>query len=164
MKLEEIAAGKLEKNSFIAEMKKYARSVVNEIKNSEKTFKHDNLTGNKCPQCGQYLLEVNARKGKMLVCPDRECGHRDLISQTTNARCPRCRKKLELRGTGDGRIFICRCGFREKLTAFEARKNKEGRGVSKKEVSKYLKEQKKEKDGPLNTALADALGELKKEK
>jgi len=40
----------------------------------------------------------------------------------------------------------------------------QGRKVSKKEVSKYLQEQKKEKERPLNTALADALKGLKDEK
>lgn len=53
----------------------------------------------------------------MLVCPDRECGHRDLVAKTTNARCPQCRKKLELRGSGEGQIFVCQCGFRKKLAA-----------------------------------------------
>jgi len=161
LKLEAISRGELSKESYVAEMKDYARTVVNEIKGSDKTFKHDNLTGNRCPQCGQYLLEVKGKKGKMLVCQDRECGHRDMVARTTNARCPQCRKKLELRGSGDGQLFTCRCGYREKLSAFEARKKKEGQKVSKKEVSKYIKEQNKEDDRPINTALADALKGLK---
>ena len=161
LKLEAIAQGRQSKEAFVKEMKDYARTVVHEIKSSEKTFKHDNLTGNKCPQCGQYLLEVKGKRGKMLVCPDRECGHRDLVARTTNARCPQCRKQLELRGSGQGQIFVCKCGYREKLSAFEARKKKEGQKVSKKEVSKYIKEQNKEDDRPINTALADALKGLK---
>ena len=163
LKLEAIARGRLQKNSFISEMRDYARSVVGEIKASEKAFKHDNLSGTKCPQCGQYLLEVKGKRGKMLVCPDRECGHRDMISRATNARCPQCRKKLELRGSGDGQLFACPCGYREKLSAFEARKSKAGQKVSKKEVSKYLKEQKKDDGKAINTALADALAGLKPE-
>jgi len=164
LKLEAIAKGELSKNSYVEEMKAYARIVVNEIKNSNKTFKHDNLTGNRCPQCNQYLLEVKGKKGKMLVCPDRECGHRDMVTRSTNARCPQCRKKLELRGSGDGQIFACQCGYREKLSTFEARKKKEGQKISKKEVSKYIKEQKKDVNQPINTALADALKGLKPEK
>ena len=70
-------------------------------------------------------------------------------------------QKLELRGTGDGQLFACQCGHREKLSAFEARKKKEGQKVSKKEVSKFMKEQTKGDDPPLNTALADALKKLK---
>ena len=159
-KLDSIAKGSLKKDTFINEMKNYARIVVNEIKSSGQTFKHDNLTRTKCPECGKYLLEVNGKKGKMLVCPDRECGHRNLISQITNARCPQCRKKLELRGAGDGQIFTCKCGYREKLSAFEKRR-KETSGVSKKDVSNYLQGQKKVEDQPLNTALADALAKLK---
>ena len=77
------------------------------------------------------------------------------------ARCPQCRKKLELRGSGESQLFICNCGYREKLPSFEARKKKEGKNVSKKDVSKFLQEQKKESAGPINTALADALTKLK---
>ena len=64
-------------------------------KNSENKFKHDNLTRNKCPNCGKFMLEVNGKRGKMLVCEDRECNTRKLISQTTNARCPNCHKVKE---------------------------------------------------------------------
>ncbi len=163
LKLEAITRGQLSKDSYVAEMKNYARAVVNQIKGSDETFKHDNLTGNRCPQCEKYLLEVKGKKGKMLVCQDRECGHRDMVARTTNARCPQCRKKLELRGSGEGQIFTCRCGYREKMSAFEARKKKEGQKISKKEVSKYIKEQKKGDDRPINTALADALKGLKPE-
>ena len=96
------------------------------------------------------------------MCQDRECGHRKSVAIVTNARCPECKKKLELRGEGDGRIFVCRCGYREKLSVFEERKKKEGgQKVSKKEVAQYLKKQEKAKDEPINTALADALAKLK---
>lgn len=161
LKLEAIASGALPKETFVQEMKDYAKVVVGEIKASEKSYKHNNLTGNRCPQCNQYLLEVQGKKGKMLVCPDRECGHREMVARTTNARCPQCRKKLELRGSGEGQLFVCKCGYREKLSSFEARKKKEGRNVSKKDVSKFLQEQKKESKDPINTALADALAKLK---
>jgi DNA topoisomerase III len=164
LKLEAIAKGALSKESFVKEMKDYAKVVVGEIKASEKSFKHDNLTGNRCPLCNQYLLEVQGKKGKMLVCPDRECGHRDMVARTTNARCPQCRKKLELRGSGEGQLFVCKCGYREKLSSFEARKKKEGRNVSKKDVSKFLQEQKKDSGKPINTALADALSGLNTDK
>ena len=161
-RLSAIAGGKLKKEAFVSEMRTYAREIVKEIKQSEATFKHDNVTREKCPDCGKYLLEVTGKKGKMLVCQDRECGHRKSVALVTNARCPECRKKLELRGEGEGRIFVCRCGYREKLSVFEARKKKEGGSrVSKKEVAQYLKNQEKAKDEPINTALADALAKLK---
>ncbi|UOK60024.1 DNA topoisomerase [Bacillus sp. OVS6] len=123
-KLTQIAKGKLSKQAFIQEMKGYAKTVVQEVKNSDKKFKHDNITGRKCPECGKLLLEVNGKKGKMFVCQDRECGYRKGVSRTTNARCPVCHKKLELRGEGEGQIFVCGCGHREKLSAFTERKKK----------------------------------------
>lgn len=162
-KLEQISKGKLNKNDFISDIKKYTKAVVSEIKYSDSKFKHDNITGTKCPDCGKLMLEVNGKKGKMLVCQDRDCGHRKNISKVTNARCPNCHKKLELRGEGEGQLFVCKCGHREKMSAFNERrqKNKAGK-VSKKDVSKYLKSQDKEE--PINTALADALAKLKLDK
>lgn len=161
-KLEAIAKGNLNKNTFINDMKGYAKTVVHEIKNSTKKYKHDNLTGTSCPECGKPMLEVNGKKGKMHVCQDRECGHRKNISKVTNARCPQCKKKLELRGQGEGQVFACKCGYREKLSTFNDRKKKEANTkVSKRDVSKYMKQQNKQDDEPLNTALADALAKLK---
>lgn len=159
-KLDQIAHGKLKKDVFISEMKKYTKEIVSEIKNSNKKYKHDNISTKSCPDCGKPMLEVNGKKGKMLVCQDRECGHRKNVSRVTNARCPQCKKKLELRGEGEGQIFACKCGYREKLSAFEARRKKESSGkVDKRTVQKYLKNQNKEEE-PINTALADALKKL----
>ena len=159
-KLVMIAQGKLKKEVFINEMKNYTKEIVAEIKASDKKFKHDNISTKSCPDCGKPMLEVNGKKGKMLVCQDRECGHRKTVSRITNARCPQCHKKLELRGEGEGQIFACQCGYREKLSAFEARRKKESRGkVSKHEVQKYMKQLQKQEE-PLNTALADALKKL----
>lgn len=159
-KLGLIQEGKLKRDTFVNEMKEYSKSIIKEIKNSNTTFKHDNLTRTKCPNCGKYMLEVNGKRGKMYVCQDRECGERISISKTTNARCPNCKKKLELRGQGEGQIFTCACGYREKLSSFNERKKKEKNKVNKKDVSKYLKQQNKESE-PLNTELADALSKLK---
>ncbi|WP_456275084.1 DNA topoisomerase III [Bacillus sp. AK128] len=162
LKLELIAKGNLKKEAFIREIKDYAKTAVYEIKNSEARFKHDNMTGTKCPDCGKLMLEVNGKKGKMLVCQDRECGHRKNISKVTNARCPNCHKKLELRGQGEGQIFFCKCGHREKLSTFqERRKQNQHSKASKHEVNKYLK---KQDDAPVNTAMADALAKLKLKK
>lgn len=160
-KLGAISKGKLNKNAFINEMKSYAKVVVEEIKISEDTFRHDNLTRTKCPECGKYMLEVNGKKGKMLICQDRECGHRKSISKETNARCPNCRKKLQLHGEGEGQIFVCSCGYREKLSAFNERRKESKNTVSKRDVSRYLREQGKSNDEPINSALADALSKLK---
>ncbi|WP_312473590.1 DNA topoisomerase III [Neobacillus sp.] len=160
-KLDQIAHGKLKKEVFISEMKKYTKEIVAEIKASGKKYKHDNISTKTCPDCGKPMLEVNGKKGKMLVCQDRECGHRKNVARVTNARCPQCHKKLELRGEGDGQIFTCKCGYREKLSAFQARRNKESGGkVDKRTVQKYLKNQNKDEE-PVNNAFADALKGLK---
>jgi len=160
-KLELISKGKLKKDVFINEMKKHTQEIVAEIKASDKKYKHDNISTKSCPDCGKPMLEVNGKKGKMLVCQDRECGHRKNVSRVTNARCPQCKKKLELRGEGDGQIFVCKCGYREKLSAFEARRKKEGGGkVDKRSVQKYMKQQEKETE-PINNAFADLLKGMK---
>ncbi|MCM3388910.1 DNA topoisomerase III [Ureibacillus chungkukjangi] len=160
-KLELIANGKLKKEVFINEMKEHTKEIVSEIKGSDKKYKHDNISTKTCPDCGKPMLEVNGKKGKMLVCQDRDCGHRKNVSRVTNARCPQCKKKLELRGEGEGQIFVCKCGYREKLSAFEARRKKEGGGkVDKRSVQKYMKQQDKEAE-PINNAFADLLKGMK---
>ena len=144
--LTDISKGKSKKNDFINQMKNYSKTIVKEIKNSENKFKHDNLTRNKCPNCGKFMLEVNGKRGKMLICEDRECNTRKLISQTTNARCPNCHKRLELKGEGEGKIFTCSCGYREKLSSFNKRKSEEKGKASKKDINKYLKNQNKDQE------------------
>ncbi|WP_342389314.1 DNA topoisomerase III [Salinicoccus bachuensis] len=162
-KLEGIAKGQLKKEDFIKEMKFHTQAITQEIKESDKKFKHDNISGKSCPDCGKPLLEVNGKKGKMLVCQDRECGHRKNVARITNARCPKCKKKMTLSGEGEGQIFTCKCGHREKLSAFEARRKKEGRGkVDKRTVRKYMKEQ--EDEAPINNALAEQLKALNLDK
>ncbi|WP_284139198.1 DNA topoisomerase III [Virgibacillus sp. LDC-1] len=159
-KLSKIAEGKLDKKRFIAEIQAYTKEVVTEIQSSGETFKHDNITGTKCPDCGKLMLEVKNRNGRMLVCQDRSCGNKKNIAKVTNARCPNCHKRMELRGEGEGKMFLCKCGHREKLSTFNKRKEQEKKGkVSKKDVNKYLK---KQDDGFKNNALAEQLAKLKK--
>ncbi|AUJ23361.1 MULTISPECIES: DNA topoisomerase III [Virgibacillus] len=162
-KLSQIAEGKAKKEQFISEIKGYTKQVVRQIKSSQEKFKHDNMTGTKCPDCGKLMLEISNKKGRMLVCQDRSCGHRKNIAKQTNARCPNCHKRLELRGEGEGQIFTCKCGHREKLSTFQTRKEREKKhNVSRKEVNKYLKKQ--DDDGFANNALAEQLAKLKLKK
>ncbi len=154
-----IAEGKANDRKFIEEMRGYASSLVQAIKSSTAEYKHDNMTREPCPQCGKYLLEVNGKKGKMLVCQDRDCGYRKSISVITNARCPECHKKLEMRGEGDKKAFFCVCGYREKLSDFE--KRKESSGAGKRDVAKYMQQQAKQK--PAGNALADQLAKWMEE-
>ncbi|MFZ4453308.1 DNA topoisomerase III [Salibacterium aidingense] len=160
--LDEIEKGNRNKEEFIQQMKNYAAEVVEGVKQSKKAFKHDNITGTPCPECGRLLLEVKGKHGKMKVCQDRSCGYKKNIAKWTNARCPNCKKKMELRGEGDGKIFVCRCGYKEKETAFIERRNKEKQDkASKQDVKKYLNDQD---EGLANPALAEALQNWKGKK
>lgn len=161
MKLSKIADGRLKKEAFLSDIKDYTQDIIQEIKTGDGTFRHDNLTNTKCPVCGKRMLSVNGKNSKLLVCQDRECGHRETISRTSNARCPKCHKRMELYVKGKEETFICPCGYKEKLSSFQSRREKEGAGVSKKDVKKYLSKQKKEAAEPLNNAFADAFAKLK---
>lgn len=160
-KLSKIAKGSLKRGVFMKDIRTYSQELIGQIKAGQGNFRHDNLTNTKCPVCGKRMLAVKGKNSEMLVCQDREGGHRETISRTSNARCPVCHKKLELRGKGDAQIFVCKCGYKEKLTAFQARRKKEGAGVSKKDVAKYLNQQKKEAEEPVNNAFAQALAGLR---
>ncbi|MGN0485522.1 MAG: DNA topoisomerase III [Lachnospiraceae bacterium] len=161
MKLSKIADGSLKRNSFMQEIRSYTVSLVSEIKKGEGTFHHDNLTNKICPQCGKRLLAVNGKNSRLLVCQDRECGYRQTVARTTNARCPVCHKRMELIGSGEKSTFVCACGHKERLEKFQERRKKEGAGVSKRDVQKYLKKQQKEAEEPINNAFAAALKNIK---
>lgn len=154
-----IAKGGADNKKFIEEMRAYATSLVSSVKSSDSKYRHDNMTREVCPECGKYLLEVNGKKGKMLVCQDRECGYRKSISVVTNARCPECHKKLEMRGEGDKKSFFCVCGYRERLSDFE--KRKESSGAGKRDVAKYMQQQSKQKTA--SNPLADQLAKWMEE-
>ncbi|MCH3963778.1 MAG: DNA topoisomerase III [Clostridium sp.] len=162
--LEEVSKGRKDPHSFLKDMRRYAVELVSDIKSSSDKFKYDNLTGNRCPNCGKYMLEVKGKYGIMNVCQDRNCGYRETVSKFTNVRCPECHKKLELRGKGDGQIYVCpNCSFREKLSSFNNRFRKNNASLNKKDTVKYMKKLNKQNDTPINSALADALNKLKEQ-
>lgn len=161
MKLSQIAKGRIRQGDFLHQIRDYTCEIVDEIKTGEGTFRHDNLTNKVCPQCGKKLLAVNGKNSKMLVCQDRECGYRETISRTTNARCPKCHKRMEMYVKGKEETFVCQCGYKEKLSAFQARRQKEGAGVGKRDVQNYLRRQQKEANEPVNNAFAQALSGIK---
>lgn len=162
MKLSRIAEGKLSDRKFMNEIRIYATDLVKEIKTAEGTFRHDNLTNKLCPDCGKRLLAVNGKNSRLLVCQDRECGYRQTIAKTTNARCPQCHKRMELIGSGENASFVCKCGYKERLSKFQERRKKEGAGVSKRDVQNYLKKQQKEaKQETGSNAMLDALKNIK---
>lgn len=161
MKLSQIAKGRIRQGDFLHQIRDYTCEIVDEIKTGEGTFRHDNLTNKVCPQCGKKLLAVNGKNSKMLVCQDRECGYRETISRTTNARCPKCHKRMEMYVKGKEETFVCQCGYKEKLSAFQTRRQKEGAGVGKRDVQNYLRRQQKEANEPVNNAFAQALSGIK---
>ena len=159
-KLLDISEGRLAKDKFIQDIRGYTEEIVSEIRTADGTFRHENLTNTKCPQCGKRMLSVKGKNSRMLVCQDRECGYRETVARTTNARCPKCHKRMEMYGKGDAQTFVCGCGYKEKLSVFQERRKKEGAGVSKKDVQKYMNKQKKEAAQPLNNAFAEAFAKL----
>lgn len=132
--LTRISKGQQKKEIFLKEIENYTKKIINEIKSSNASFKHDNITTQKCPDCHKFLLLIQGKKGKYLVCQDKECGHRKNVELNTNARCPKCHKKLTLANN----VFICVCGHKEKKEAFEERRKREGDKLNKRDVQKYI--------------------------
>lgn len=159
--LQNISKGKANMKQFISEMRDYSTSLVSMVIGSDAQYTHDNMTKEKCPVCGKYLLDVNGKKGKMLICQDRECGYRKGLTQVTNARCPECHKKMELRGEGDKKMFTCVCGYRERLSDFN--KRREDKGAGKADVMSYMrKQQKSQEKDTSNNPFADLLKDWNK--
>ena len=158
MRLLKIARGDQEEGAFLKDIESYTKDLIREIKISDGTFRHDNLTNTKCPRCGKRMLSVNGKNARLLVCQDRECGYRETVARLSNARCPNCHKKMELIKKGEEETFVCSCGYKEKLSAFKKRREKEGAGVSKRDVQRYLKNQKTETVG---NSFAAALSGIK---
>lgn len=157
-RLTDIAKGAYSNSEFIEDIQDYTRHLIEEIKSADAAFRHDNLTNTKCPRCGKRMLAVNGKNSRLLVCQDRECGYRETIARTSNARCPNCHKKMELIKKGNEETFVCSCGYKEKLSAFKARREKEGAGVTKRDVQRYLKNQTEES---VNNIFASALAGIK---
>ncbi len=74
--LANIAKGKDSKADFIAKIREYTVGLIRETIADTATYKADNISKVKCPRCGKFMLLVNGKRGKMLSCPDRDCGHR----------------------------------------------------------------------------------------
>ena len=167
MELELISKGKKNPKDFTERMRNYASELVQEVKGSSDKFRHDNLTGKKCPECGKYMLEVKGKNGIMHVCQDRACGHRENVARFTNARCPECKKKLELRGQGEGQIYVCAsptCNFREKASIFNKRFDKKSDKLNKRDVNNYMKKLKKESEEVINNPFGDLMSLFNKDK
>ena len=64
-------------------------------------------------------------------------------------------------GKGEAQTFVCVCGHKEKMAAFEDRRKREGKDVSRQDVRRYMKQQQKEAEQPLNHAFAEAFAKIK---
>lgn len=75
LRLSNIARGKESRKHFMMDIRQNAVELVRNIRASTATYRPANLTQTKCPMCGQFMLLVNVKKGKKLVCSDRRCGY-----------------------------------------------------------------------------------------
>src|SRR5690625_1310546 len=90
-------------------------------------------------------------------------GRKFFTMPTATTECLRipCPTEFHSFMTGDAQTFSCRCGHREKLSAFQKRRSKRNQQkASRHDVNKYMKKNNDEEF--TNTALADALKKLKK--
>ena len=133
-RLARIAKGQERDAKFVEEMRAYASRLVAAVKASD--AKYTPTTRRARP----------ARTAASSCCSSRESAARcssartasaaiaKSVTQVTNARCPNCFKKMELRGEGENQMFACICGYREKLSAFQERRKSAGAG--KRDVAK----------------------------
>lgn len=162
-RLEAISKGRENRKTFIDEMKTYASRLVKNVAQSDASYVHDNVTRKPCPECGKMLLMVNGKRGKMLVCQDRECGYRENVSMVTNARCPVCHKRMEMYHSGDKKTFVCVCGYRENEAAFIKRTKGSANAASKSYTREYLRRQNQQEKAE-ESAFAKALREAMEKK
>lgn len=158
-KLSRIAQGKMKDKIFIDEMRSYATKLVQAVKMSDATYRHDNMSKKRCPVCDKFMLEINGKKGKMLVCSDRECGHRQNLSFLSNARCPKCHKKMQVVGEGEKKLYTCGCGFREKFDRFNEELKQRSNKASKQDLQSFMKKQEqsaKQEKSAFQLALEEA--------
>ena len=155
--LDNIAKNKLSKDKFLKDIKDYTRECILEIKDSQDKFKHDNISGKKCEECGSYMLEVDKKGTKMLKCSSPTCRNRKVISRLTNLRCDNCHKKMTLFGSGENSTYRCICGNSLKQKEVDKRiKNNKKDKASRVDMKKYMKQKSLE-----NNALRDKLLGLK---
>ncbi|MBH5319227.1 DNA topoisomerase III [Paenibacillus sp. GSMTC-2017] len=149
--LERIAQGKGDAEAFMRNIREQASKWVAEVKRETKEYKPHNLTGSICPDCSKPLLEVKGKRGKSLVCSDRECTYRRAAEPVLlNKRCPQCHKKMEMHTGKAGKYAQCRpCNVIEMLG------DKDGGRMNRREQQKLV--QQFSDSTPLANSLADKL-------
>jgi len=150
--LERIAKGQGDAKRFMAGIRGKAAAWVQEVKQETKEYKPHNLSHARCPDCGKPMVEISGKRGKTLVCQDRECGYRRAAEPAlSNKRCPQCRKKMEIHTGKAGKYAQCR-----RCNVIEMLEDKAGGGRANKHQQKRLVEQYSDK-AALSGGLADAL-------
>jgi len=149
--LERIAKGMGNPAEFMRGIREQTIKWVAAVKQETKEYKPHNVTHSHCPECGKNLLEMKGKRGKFLVCPDKECGYRRSSEPTKlNKRCPQCHKKMELREGKAGKFAHCRsCNIVEKLE--QPQGGRVDRRQQKKLIEKYADNES------LTNSLADKL-------
>jgi DNA topoisomerase III len=151
--LEEIARGKGDPKAFKKRIREQTSLLVSEIKKSDKTYRAHNLTGSKCPECGEFMKERKTKEGRILVCSSPECSfrkHKD--PKLSQRRCPQCHKRMEIHNGKAGAYFQCR-----RCNVVEKAEDKKQKGVTKREERKL-----KEKYAPSQENFGTSLGDLLK--
>jgi len=152
--LERIAKGQGDPQAFLAGIRSQTERWVEEVKRETKAYKPHNLSHSKCPECGKPMMEVNSKRGKTLVCTDRECGFRRAAEPSlSNKRCPQCRKRMEIHDGKAGKYAQCRpCNVIEKLDGERSGgKGRKGHHQQQKMIEQYSD------NVTLGGSLADAL-------
>ncbi|WP_424766380.1 DNA topoisomerase III [Paenibacillus sp. sgz302251] len=149
--LERIAKGKGDPAAFMTNVREQASKWVSEVIAETKEYKPHNLTHSRCPECEKPLLEIKGKRGKSLVCSDRECGYRRAAEpMLSNKRCPQCHKKMEIRDGKAGKFAQCKpCNVIEMLGDKQSLGGKAGRKQSQKLIEQYSD----------NTALSNSLAD-----
>ncbi|MEK4174985.1 DNA topoisomerase III [Aeribacillus sp. FSL K6-1305] len=156
--LEAIARGKGNPEFFLNNIRKQTKRLVNEIKNSDRSYKAHNLTGSMCPECGSFLKIRSTKEGRLLVCSNMECRYsKRKDPKLSNRRCPQCKKRMEIHNGKAGVYFQCRrCNVVEKAEEKKtAVNNRKDRAL----IQKYSP-----KSDSFGTSLGDLLKQVLEEK
>ncbi|MHB8916795.1 MAG: DNA topoisomerase III [Desulfocucumaceae bacterium] len=107
--LTNIAKGRGSRAEFIRGIRENTAALVRSVSMDTSVYKADNISRTKCPACGKYMLLVNGKRGKMLVCQDRNCGHRqpekgDALGFTSSRKASQVNQKLIAQYSDQGSI------------------------------------------------------------
>lgn len=83
LRLSNIAKGKESADSFMKDIRRNTREVVQQVKASNATYTPKTAPKEDCPMCGNPLMYINAKRGKKkLVCTDKRCGYEEFEGES----------------------------------------------------------------------------------